>query len=375
MLRGTIGTTAIRHWHDFCFVPSAFIWRIFRESIYTMEQRITRPIAAIKPNAKADLPQTIIALNDVDRIFSDGVGVFDLSLQVPTGTIFGLIGPSGCGKTTTVRLLTGLYKPDRGTISVLNRTPSKFSQRTRERIGYMPQQFVLYPNLTVWENLNFVASLYGMGYFSRRKQLEYVLDFVELSDARTRLGGQLSGGMQRRLELACSLVHNPLLLFADEPTAGIDPVLRGKFWEHFRELRDQGRTLFVTTQYVGEASYCDLVGVLRDGRLIHIDTPDGLRRTALGGEVIKLIVDPGQALNAAQILQRQDAIKDVRRSRTQLGLIYVYVEDAASTLPIIFEVLNAYPDITIQQAQEYVPPFDDIFIQLMEQAEAKEDHV
>jgi ABC-2 type transport system ATP-binding protein len=340
-----------------------------------MEQRITRPIVAISPKPKADLPQTSIALKDVDRVFSDGVGVFDLSFQVPTGTIFGLIGPSGCGKTTTVRLLTGLYKPDRGTISVLNRTPSKFSPRMRERIGYMPQQFVLYPNLTVWENLNFVASLYGMGYFSRRKQLEYVLDFVELSDARTRLGGQLSGGMQRRLELACALVHNPLLLFADEPTAGIDPVLRGKFWEHFRELRDQGRTLFVTTQYVGEASYCDLVGVLREGRLIHIDTPDGLRRTALGGEVIKLIVEPAQALNAAQILQRQDAIKDVRRSRSHPGLIYVYVEDAATTLPIIFEILSAYPDITIQQAQEYVPPFDDIFIQLMEQAEAKEDHV
>jgi ABC-2 type transport system ATP-binding protein len=340
-----------------------------------MEQRITRPIAAITPKLKADLPQTIITLKDVDRIFSEGVGVFDLTFQVPTGTIFGLIGPSGCGKTTTVRLLTGLYKPNRGTISVLNRAPSKFSPRMRERIGYMPQQFVLYPNLTVWENLNFVASLYGLGYFSRRKQLEYVLDFVELSDVRNRLGGQLSGGMQRRLELACSLVHNPLLLFADEPTAGIDPVLRGKFWEHFRELRDQGRTLFVTTQYVGEASYCDIVGVMRAGRLIHLDTPDGLRRTALGGEVIKLIVDPAQALNAAQILQRQDAIKDVRRSRNEPGLIYVYVEDAATALPIIFDVLGAYPDITIQQAQEYVPPFDDIFIQLMEQAEAKEDHV
>ena len=111
-----------------------------------------------------------------------------IAFEVPTGTIFGMIGPSGCGKTTTVRLMTGLYKPDRGNLTVMNRMPSKFSPRDRERIGYMPQHFVLYPNLTVWENLSFVASLYGMGYFKRRKYLEQALEFVELSDARNRLG-------------------------------------------------------------------------------------------------------------------------------------------------------------------------------------------
>jgi ABC-2 type transport system ATP-binding protein len=265
--------------------------------------------------------------------------------------------------------MTGLYRPDSGEMRVLGREPAKFSARTRERIGYMPQQFVLYPNLTVWENLNFVASLYGLGYFSRRKRLEYALDFVELSDARGRLGSQLSGGMQRRLELACALVHDPLLLFADEPTAGIDPVLRGKFWEHFRELRDQGRTLFVTTQYVGEAAYCDYVAVMREGRLLHVDTPEGLRRKALGGDVIKLVVNAPSALDAVQLLQRHPTISDVRRSRSQPGLLYVYTEDASSALPMIFELLKERPEITIEQAQEYQPPFDDIFIRLMEQAE------
>jgi ABC-2 type transport system ATP-binding protein len=312
----------------------------------------------------------IIEANNVARIFPGDVGVFDLTFSVPAGTIFGLIGPSGCGKTTTVRLLTGVYRPDRGNLTVMGRIPSRFSPRIRERIGYMPQLFVLYPNLTVWENLNFVASLYGMGYFGRRKQLERVLDFVELGEARNRLGRQLSGGMQRRLELACALVHNPLLLFADEPTAGIDPVLRGKFWEHFRELRDQGRTLFVTTQYVGEAAYCDLVGVMRDGRLIHVDTPQGLRRTALGGEVIELTVDAPHTLEAVQILQRHPAVNDVRRSRSRPGKLYVYVDDAGAALPQIFEAFSNHPAITVQQAQEYQPPFDDIFIRLMEQAEA-----
>jgi ABC-2 type transport system ATP-binding protein len=314
----------------------------------------------------------MVAAQGVSRVFAEDVGVFDLTFEIPTGTIFGMIGPSGSGKTTTVRLMTGLYRPDSGSLSVLGHTPSKFSARTRERIGYMPQQFVLYPNLTVWENLNFVASLYGMGYFSRRKRLEYALDLVELTAARKRLGSQLSGGMQRRLELACSLVHDPLLLFTDEPTAGIDPVLRGKFWEHFRDLRSQGRTLFVTTQYVGEAAYCDLVGVMRDGRLLYVDTPDGLRRKALGGEVIKLVVNAPRALDAVQVLQRHPAISDVRRSRRQPGLLYVYTDNAGSTLPLIFELLKAHPDIAIEQAQEYQPPFDDIFVRLMEQAEVEQ---
>ncbi|MFL5805282.1 MAG: ABC transporter ATP-binding protein [Roseiflexaceae bacterium] len=337
------------------------------------QQRITRPIPLIRNTARMQLPPVMIDAQGVTRAFTDDAGVFDLTFEVPTDTIFGLIGPSGSGKTTTVRLMTGLYKPDRGSMRVLGSEPAKFSTRTRERIGYMPQQFVLYPNLTVWENLNFVASLYGLGYFKRRRRLTYVLDLVELGDVRRRLGSQLSGGMQRRLELACALVHDPLLLFADEPTAGIDPVLRGKLWEHFRELRDEGRTLFVTTQYVGEAAYCDLVGVMREGRLLHVDTPDGLRRTALGGEVIKLVVPPAYALDTQQQLQRHPAISDVRRSRSQPGMLYVYTEDAGSTLPLIFELFKDHPNITIEQAQEYQPPFDDIFIRLMEQAE--ENHV
>jgi len=342
------------------------------------QPRITRPItlerAPATQVAEAQLPPMTIVADRVTRTFSADTGVFDLTFEVPTGSIFGMIGPSGSGKTTTMRLLTGLYKPHSGNLRVMDRIPSKFSHRTRERIGYMPQQFVLYPNLTVWENLNFVASLYGMGYFSRRPRLNEVLEFVELKDVRNRLSSQLSGGMQRRLELACSLVHDPQLLFTDEPTAGIDPVLRGKFWEHFRYLRDQGRTLFVTTQYVGEAAYCDLVGVMRAGRLIHIDTPEGLRRRAMGGEVIKLVVDVPHVLDATQLLQRHPAIKDVQRSRNQPGLLYIYTESASETLPAIFNLLNDYPDITVQQAEEYLPPFDDIFIRLMEQAEAEEVH-
>lgn len=335
--------------------------------------RITRPLDTIGARSQAALPSTMIRAEQIEKKFAEDVGVFDLNFEVPTGTIFGMIGPSGCGKTTTVRLMTGLYKPDSGNLTVMNHTPSKFTPHERERLGYMPQHFVLYPNLTVWENLNFVASLYGMGYLKRRQPLKQALDFVELTDARNRLGSQLSGGMQRRLELACTLVHNPLLIFADEPTAGIDPVLRGKFWDHFRQLRDNGRTLFVTTQYVGEAVYCDMVAVMRQGRIIHMDTPENLRKKALGGDMIRLVVDAPHTLDAARLFQHHPAITDVRRSRSQPGLLYLYTDDGAATLPLIFQLLGEHPDITVKQAEKYVPPFDDVFVKLMEQTE--EDHV
>ncbi len=317
---------------------------------------------------QATVPDKIIEIHDVTLTFQPGAGVHDLNLYVRPGTIFGLIGPSGCGKTTTVRIMAGLYTPAQGTVRVLGQSPARFSQKTRERIGYMPQQFVLYPNLTVKENLGFVASLYGMGYLRRRKRMKNVLEFVELREVRHRLARNLSGGMQRRLELASALVHEPMLIFADEPTAGVDPVLRSKFWEYFRTLRDQGKTLFVTTQYVGEAAYCDLVGVMRDGSLLYVDTPEGLQRRALGSEIIALSVDPSRIRQAEDLLERQRAIQAVYPVATRPGLIYVYVDNAAEMLPVVINLFGE-TDIAVRQAEKYSPPFDDVFIRLMEQAE------
>jgi ABC-2 type transport system ATP-binding protein len=310
----------------------------------------------------------IISLQNVERRFSEHAGVFDLTFDVPPGIIFGLIGPSGCGKTTTLKLLTGLYKPHGGNLSVLGEAPTAYRPGTRERIGYMPQQFVLYPHLTVTENLAFAASIYGLGFLARRRSMKALLDFVELTRERNRLGKDLSGGMQRRLALAAALVHNPQVLFADEPTAGVDPVLRGKFWEHFRSLRDQGRTLFITTQYVSETAYCDVVAVMRAGRLIALDTPEGLRRRALGGEVIQVLVNPAQELQAQRLLLQQDYVSDVRRVRERAGLLIVYVDNTATRLPDIVSLLGEANQIPVEQAAPYLPPFDDVFITLMQQA-------
>jgi ABC-2 type transport system ATP-binding protein len=221
--------------------------------------------------------------------------------------------------------------------------------------------------LTVWENLNFVASLYGLGFFGRHKRLKNLLTFTELYDARNRLASQLSGGMQRRLQLACALVHEPQLVFIDEPTAGIDPILRSKFWDHFRSLRDEGRTLFVTTQYISEIEYCDVVGIMRDGKMVFLDTPEGLRRQAFGGDLLRVMVDPDRVVEAVNLLNNQDIVTDARRSFRQPGLILISADDAASALPELLNVLENQ-NIAIKQAEKYIPPFDDVFVELMKQS-------
>src|SRR5437868_7185437 len=207
-------------------------------------------------------------MEGVSRHYGDIAAVDDISLQVNPGTILGVIGPSGSGKTTLIRMLTGTLEPTTGKLTVLGQVPRKFTRHVREKIGYMPQHFVLYDELTAAENVSFVASLFGLLWPTRGRRVRRVLELVELWDARNRRARQLSGGMQRRLELACALVHNPVLLFVDEPTAGLDPMLRQSVWSEFRRLRDLGRTLVVTTQYVAEAEYCDTVAVLSQGRLI-----------------------------------------------------------------------------------------------------------
>jgi len=325
-------------------------------------------------SAVADVPQAIknpeeagppiIQTEKASHRFSSDAGVYDLTFYVPRGVIFGLIGPSGCGKTTTVRMLTGMYKPTSGKVMVLGQEPHRFTSSTREKIGYMPQHFVLYPMLSVAENFNFSAALYGLGLFRLMHRQHQLLKFVELYNQRHRITSKLSGGMQRRLQLACALAHDPELIFADEPTAGVDPVLRSKFWEHFRELRNAGKTLFVTTQYVAEAENCDLVGIMRAGRLLYIDTPQDLRRKAFGGDLVRIVVDPARAREAAQLLSNQPTVKDARQAYAQQDLILVSTEDAASALPNLLSTLRDH-GIDVRESEQYASPFDEVFLELV----------
>jgi len=310
-----------------------------------------------------NLSGNVVETQDLTKMFGEHIAVQSLNMQVPRGTIFGFVGPSGCGKTTTVRLLTGFYKPTSGTLSVLGTPPADFLKSDREKIGYLIQQFVLYPELTVWENLNFAASFYGVGIF-RWGRLNKLLDFVELRGDKHKLAKDLSGGMKRRLSLAATLVHNPELLFLDEPTAGIDPLLRRKFWDYFKGLQAEGHTLFITTQYVGEAAFCDLVGVMYGGRLLMIETPDGLRRKAYGGDVI------GIRTNEELRFEHRQQVESLPFVRGKVKIvsdqeIEVIVDDASTAVASLLEWSQAQK-LTVAMMEQKSPSFDDVFIRLIE---------
>lgn len=222
-----------------------------------------------------------ISFEGAGKRFDDTWVLEDINLHVEPGTIVGLIGPSGSGKTTTVRLANGVYRANAGSVRLLGTDPSKFSAAQRRQIGYLPQHPVLFDELSLWENLNYHASLNGVQ-FRRQARLNELLELVELTDDRRKLVSESSGGMQRRIALAASMVHRPTVLMLDEPTAGIDPILRRRFWEHFRSLRDEGTTMVISTQYVNEAADCDRVAMLAQGRVAAFGTPEELRRQAIG---------------------------------------------------------------------------------------------
>lgn len=310
-------------------------------------------------------PETelIIWTEALSMQFGKELAVQNVTFEIPRGAIFGFIGPSGSGKTTTVRLMTGFYQPTAGAVVVLGRTPTKFTAESREKIGYMPQQFALYPDLTVWENLQFAASIYGLP-LKRAARLNELLEFVELSDHHNKLARNLSGGMKRRLSLATTLVHNPELIFLDEPTAGIDPVLRRKFWDHFKELQQANCTLFITTQYVGEAAYCDYVGVMAQGQLLMVETPEGLRRRAYDGEMIDLHMKQEVRSRYIQALQALPCTSgQVSRLPGQNG-VRLLVPEASSAIPTLLEWCRREA-IEVESVEEYLPPFDDVFVELV----------
>jgi ABC-2 type transport system ATP-binding protein len=302
---------------------------------------------------------SVICVQQVTKSFGEERVVKGVTFNVPRASIFGFVGPSGSGKTTTVRLLTGIYVPTEGSIAIFNSDPAKFSQEQRAKIGYMTQLFVLYPNLTVWENMNFTASIYGMSLF-RRKRLKKTLEFVELYDHRNKLTRNISGGMQRRLSLAAAMIHEPEILFLDEPTAGIDPILRQKFWEHFKDMQSHGKTLFITTQYVNEADHCDLVGVMSNGKLIIVDTPRGLRHHAYGGDIIDMrSAEPIEFQN--ERLLSQHSLKTIR---TGPNTIRIIVSEASTAIPELMEWAQKN-NIHVEALEPYTPPFEDVFMELV----------
>ena len=207
------------------------------------------------------------------RSFGPLVAVDDLNLQVRRGEVFGLLGPNGSGKTTTIRMLTGLLRPSSGSARVVGIDVVKSPEQVRWRIGYMSQRFGLYDDLTVAENLRFYSGVYGMAGAARRSRVTELLGEYGLLERAGQLAGTLSGGWKQRLALACATSHRPDMVFLDEPTAGVDPASRRRFWQMIRDRAQGGMTVIVTTHYMDEAELCDRLGFMSRGRLIGVGTP------------------------------------------------------------------------------------------------------
>jgi ABC-2 type transport system ATP-binding protein len=281
----------------------------------------------------------IFARNLVKRFKTSSgwlTAVDQLSLQVPPGETYGLIGPDGAGKTTTIRVILGLLTRTGGESSIFGLDSMRDTYPIRERIGYIAQQFVLPADLTVLENMQFFARIQGVAPDEQKKRIPELLAFAGLSNFTGRLAGQLSGGMKKKLALACSLVHEPQVVLLDEPTLGVDPVSRREFWNLLGNLRlEKGLTVFVCTPYMDEAERCTRIGLMYAGKLIADDTPANIKNL-VGGELLELA--PSDFRAARDLVTNLPYIQELQ---TYGDKLHVFVDDASRRKPEIEAVLSA----------------------------------
>jgi ABC-2 type transport system ATP-binding protein len=241
----------------------------------------------IEDRVANDVEPPAVSLNHLTKRFDSFTAVDAISLSVPKGQIFGFLGPNGAGKSTTIRMLCGILPPTSGNGQVAGFHISSQPERIKENIGYMSQRFSLYEDLTVEENIAFYAGVYRLGGDKRRERSEWVIAMAGLAERRTSLAGELSGGWRQRLALGCAILHEPPIVFLDEPTSGVDPLSRRKFWELIYSMADSGVTVFVTTHYMDEAEYCDRLAMIYRGELVAVGTPQELKRERMapGGQM------------------------------------------------------------------------------------------
>lgn len=237
------------------------------------------------------MSEAVIRVENLTRYFGDFVAVDHINFEVEAGEVVGYLGPNGSGKTTTIRMLLGLLRPSDGRATVLGYDAFSQSEEVRARAGYMSQKFAIYDDLTVLENLVFYGGVYGI---RDKARIRHTLDLVGLQGHDSTLTSSLSAGWRQRLALGIALVHEPKLLFLDEPTSGVDPTARRAFWDLIYELAESGVTILVTTHYMDEAEYCERVGIMRDGKLLAMDTPSNLKRDIIPGDVWEVFAEPLQ---------------------------------------------------------------------------------
>jgi ABC-2 type transport system ATP-binding protein len=305
-----------------------------------------------------DQPYAVEAEN-LTRKFGDFIAVDQLTLRVDHGEVFGFLGPNGSGKTTTIRMLCGLLTPTSGVGRVLGLDIGRESEAIKARIGYMSQKFSLYSDLTVLENLQFYADVYGIGRSERAARIAELIGMAGLTGRERELTSNLSGGWKQRLALACAIIHRPRMLFLDEPTGGVDPEARRAFWELIYALAQEGVTVFVTTHYMDEAEHCNRIALMYAGRLVALDTPNGLKQGTIDGQVLEI---EGAPQDDARALVA--ALPGVREVAPHGARLHAIVDDAALRGPQALGALQA-GGIADARVEQIDPSLEDVFVALL----------
>ncbi|MBN2572918.1 MAG: ABC transporter ATP-binding protein [Ignavibacteriales bacterium] len=300
----------------------------------------------------------IIQINNLKKSFGDIRAVDDVSYKINQGEMFGLVGPDGAGKSTTIKVLCGLLKPTSGDVTILGKDISTNTKEIKNLIGYLSQKFSLYHDLSVDENIEFFAKIHNINNFDERRNK--LLDFTRLNTFRNRLADNLSGGMKQKLALACSLIHQPKILFLDEPTTGVDPVSRRDFWKILSDLQKQNITIFMTTPYLDEAERCNRVALMNQGKIICVDTPDNIK-SSTGKLKLEIICSP--------IKLAYQLIKDKLNYEIQIfgDRINIFIEREENDFSEIKSLLEKN-SVKIINSRISKPSLENVFMHLIKEA-------
>ncbi|MEO7143134.1 MAG: ABC transporter ATP-binding protein [Bryobacteraceae bacterium] len=301
-----------------------------------------------------------VELHGLVKRFGDFVAVDRVTLNVARGEIFGFLGPNGAGKSTTIRILCGLLGPTEGSARVGGYDVATEPEQIRRRIGYMSQKFSLYDDLTVEENIDFFSGIYSVPQARRAERKQYVLKMAGLEARRSTMTRLLSGGWKQRLALGCAILHEPPVLFLDEPTSGVDPIARRAFWQLIYDLSEAGHTIFVTTHYMDEAEYCNRLALMYRGKVIALGAPAELKRSLASRHLLHL--ETPALLDTMRALEGQPGILDVAVFG---GGLHVAVDRPAAAMERIRAVLAAHR-IGVTTLESIEPSMEDVFVTLIE---------
>jgi drug efflux transport system ATP-binding protein len=304
-----------------------------------------------------------VMLDKLVKKFGSFVAVDNVSLEVAQGEIFGFLGPNGAGKSTTIRILCGLLAPTSGRATVHGFDVATQPEEIRQNIGYMSQRFSLYDDMTVEENIEFFGGVYGVNEEKLKQRRDYVLKMAGLEDKRGTMTRLLSGGWKQRLALGCAILHEPPILFLDEPTSGVDPIARRNFWDLIYDLSAAGRTVFVTTHYMDEAEYCHRIALMHAGRVIALGSPAELKKSLGEGHLLNL--ESSDLLGSMTALQGHPGILDVAVFGSGL---HVKVENDRDGSAEIHRALEA-AGIGVRLLEPIAPSMEDVFVSLIEKEE------